>query len=64
MAHSLVGLEAAGIKTVLHVHDEVICEIDDDSQFQLVKNIMTNAPEWARDLPLAVEGFVADRYQK
>lgn len=48
-------------------HDEIVIlppksEIDDAEQF--VTEIMTTAPEWAADLPLAIEVDIDDRYAK
>lgn len=55
LAHAVVNLEAAGIPVVLHVHDEVLCEVPLDQAAeacQEVKRIMETLPEWANGLPL------------
>jgi DNA polymerase len=64
LAHSLVELERAGIRTVLHVHDEVVAELDAPEQLARMKEIMCTAPDWALGLPLAVKGGTATRYSK
>lgn len=61
LAEALVGLEAAGIPVVGHVHDEVIAET---SELAEVEAIMTKVPTWATGLPIDGEGFVTDRYRK
>ncbi len=51
---------------VLHIHDEVICEVPQDSGWGLdnLIKIMIKNPPWARGLPLAAEGFEGTRYEK
>lgn len=61
LAESLVRLEAAGYRTVGHVHDEVIVESTD---LEGITRIVTANPSWAQGLPLDGEGFVTDRYRK
>ena len=48
---------------VLHVYDEIL--IDSDSiDLEEVKKVMSTSPSWARDLPLAADGWVGMRYRK
>jgi len=52
-------------RPVLTVHDAVVCvlpenEIDEGKKF--IENIMSTAPKWANDLPIACESGVADNY--
>lgn len=61
LAEALVRLEAAGYRTVAHVHDEVVVEGTDLAG---VSEVMTQVPGWARGLPIAAEGEVASRYKK
>ncbi len=50
---------------VLHVHDEIVIESDDpDRALADMSRVMTTAPAWAPDLPLAVEAKVMQRYGK
>lgn len=47
------------------VHDEIAAVVDDeqiDTAKQVVERIMTTAPKWAPDLPVACELSVAKRY--
>lgn len=64
LAQALLLLESAGFRVVLHVHDEVVVELDDAAQLTELQSIMTAAPRWAEGLPLACEGDVARRYSK
>ncbi len=52
---------------VLQVHDEIItCKesSDPDSELSRMLGIMTTAPEWCSDIPLAAEGGYSNRYDK
>lgn len=61
IAYHLVELERAGLRPVMHVHDEIVCETDDVSQ---VERIMSTAPHWAVGLPVACEAKLVERYEK
>jgi DNA polymerase len=68
MADALVKLESSNVwRTVLHVHDEVVVEVDDlKSEIELsqICDTMRDKPAWAEGLPIDVDGFVAQRYCK
>ena len=65
LAFSLLKLDQAGYDIVMHVHDEVIIEIEKDRyELEKVIEIMSAEVEWARDLPLNAEGFECEYYQK
>jgi DNA polymerase len=64
LAEALMRLDRAGFPVVLHVHDEVVAELDCETRIAEMKALMAEAPAWAADLPLAVEGYVAKRYRK
>lgn len=66
LASSMPRIEAAGFPLVLTVHDEVITEPDDSPEFSAVRlaGLMAIPPAWAEGLPLAAEGFEAERYRK
>jgi len=61
LAESLCKLENLGVRTVLHVHDEIIAETDGDDT---VSSVMCNTPAWARGLPVEVDGDVTERWVK
>lgn len=65
LVEAIRKLEAAGLPVVLHVHDEVVVEIEvsrAQETVEQVRMIMTTLPQWAAGLPLACEVSVANRY--
>ncbi|MBU2007449.1 MAG: hypothetical protein KKF08_18930, partial [Gammaproteobacteria bacterium] len=50
LAESLVYLEEAGFPVVMHVHDEVVVEMDSPEQLDEVGRIMVRRPDWAQGL--------------
>lgn len=61
LAEAMVRLEDAGHRVVGHVHDELMVE---GSELEEVTKIACEQPDWAKGLPLAVSGFMTDRYRK
>lgn len=59
-------MEGEGYAIVLHVHDEVVCEVPDSEEFTLDRlcAILATPPGYAESLPLAAEGFETYRYRK
>jgi DNA polymerase len=52
---------------VMHVHDEIVCEIEDDagpSDYKQFEDEMARVPDWAAGLPIAVEAWRGKRYRK
>ena len=67
LAEAMLRLRALGVDIVLHVHDEIVVEMQDNPAIDLVKtveNVMTEIPTWAKDLPMKAEGWASRRYQK
>jgi len=66
LAHAMLELERQGYPVIFHVHDEVICEVDDDKSKSVgdVRRIMNAGPEWADGFPIESDGFEAERYRK
>ena len=62
LGDALVRLEDAGHRVAAHVHDEVI--VYADGRADEIEQLMSTAPEWWPDLPIAAEGFHAPRYRK
>jgi len=49
---------------VLHVHDEVVCEVDLDVSMDVIRDCMTVTPIWMEGLPVGSSVEEADRYFK
>mgnify|MGYP001019034086 CR=1 FL=1 len=65
LAHSMLKLDEAGYKIVMHVHDEVIIEIEKDrNELETITEIMGQEIPWARGLPLRADGYECEYYQK
>jgi DNA polymerase len=67
LVNALFNLDDAGFEVILHVHDEIVAEIDlahierDRGRF---KACMLQTPEWAAGLPLAAKVRIGERYLK
>lgn len=66
LAYALINLEAAGYPIVLHVHDEVIAEVDAGfGSVEEFEAIMATVPDWAAGWPVkAADGWRRLRYGK
>lgn len=67
LARAMVTCEDAGLDPVLHVHDELVCEVDDscaDEAEEYLHEVMTDLPEWAEGFPLGADGHSGRRYRK
>lgn len=67
LADAMLRLEAAGLPIVLHVHDEVVCEVlssKAEETLQQMGKIMSTPPAWAAGFPVKVEGYACERYVK
>ena len=61
---SMPRAEAAGFPIVLHVHDELVTETDQDKTADELASIMSAGEAWTEGLPLAAAGFESLRYKK
>jgi DNA polymerase len=67
MADMVLKIEAAGIPVVLHVHDEIVCEVSIDTaerDLATVREIMSTAPDWLPELPVECEAQIMEAYGK
>jgi len=62
---AMLRLEDAGYPVVLHVHDEIVCELPVGvGTLEEFQKIMTTAPTWARGLPIAAKARNGPRFAK
>jgi DNA polymerase bacteriophage-type len=75
LADAMVKAEREGLRPVLHVHDELVCEVPIVTATQSLKTLedkcMKNLPAWARgvptvrdDFPVGADGYICRRYKK
>ena len=65
LAEAMRKLESLGIPIVFHVHDEVICEVPDNSfSAQDLAGIMGTSIAWAAGLPLKADAYECLYYRK
>ena len=68
IGYAMINLEKAGYEITMHVHDEAVAEVPDDGNSQKwldnMIHIMSQAPDWASDLPLNAAGFTSKYYKK
>jgi DNA polymerase len=65
LAEAMLRVEAAGYPIVLHVHDELVCEVPIGfGSTEEFTHLMTRKPAWALDLPIAAKAWSGERYCK
>jgi len=66
LAVALVRVDAEGWPIILHIHDEVVCEVPKTEEYSVAKleAMMCELPSWANGFPLAAEGAELMRYAK
>lgn len=65
LAQALINLDDAGYKTVIHVHDEIVCEVDENEiDLDEMNALMIKPATWMQGLPLRADGFITDYYKK
>lgn len=67
LGHSMLTLDEEGFDIVLHVHDEVVCEVAlscSKEKLSLMSDLMTREIPWLRGLPLKAEGYLTPFYKK
>jgi DNA polymerase len=65
LAEAMLHVEAAGYPIVLHVHDELVCEVPIGfGSTEGFTHLMTLKPAWALDLPIAANAWSGPRFCK
>ena len=65
LAHSMIVLDKEGYDIVLHVHDEIACEVPlGTKSLEEMEALMSQLPEWGAGLPMEAEGWRGRRYRK
>lgn len=64
LAESLKRVHEAGLKTVMHIHDEVVIDAQQDVNVDDVCDLMGKPIPWAPGLILKAAGFEAEYYMK
>lgn len=67
LADAFVRAEAACLFPVMHVHDELGCEADEDdveAKTSELARLMSIGPNWSEGFPILVEAFSGKRYTK
>lgn len=65
LVESMDRLDKAGLDIVMHVHDEVVIEVEEGkSSVEEVCEIMGVRPPWAKGMVLRAEGYECGFYRK
>lgn len=67
LAYALLQVDARGYKVVMHVHDELVCEVPGNTAayaLDEIRGIMSTEVPWAKELPLRAEGYITPFYKK
>ena len=65
LADAMLRLDKAGFKNTMHIHDEVVLEVENGkSSVEEVCAIMGEAPKWAETMNLRADGYECAFYKK
>ena len=67
LAEALLRLDDAGASPVLHVHDEILIEVNEAAPAETLpafERIVGQVPAWATGMPITAAGWRGKRYQK
>lgn len=64
LAEAMLRLSKRGLNIVMHVHDEVVLEVDESMSCQLINSVMSEPIDWAPGLILSAETTESKFYRK
>jgi DNA polymerase len=65
LAHAMLVLDAVGYKIVMHVHDEIVVEVDENNDcMEDINKIMGQPIKWAKGLLLKADSYESKYYKK
>jgi DNA polymerase bacteriophage-type len=66
LEYGILNAEKEGLEVVLHAHDEIVCEVDENRSDALKTLIscMTRLPKWAEGMTVRAEGYEGYFYRK
>ena len=67
LARAMLTVDAAALPIVLHVHDEIVVEVREDSAddaARILRDAMLDVPAWAAGFPIDASGWTGRRYRK
>lgn len=67
LAESMQKIHSQGFEIVMHVHDEIVCEVpvkEAEEKLKIMCNIMGEKVRWASGLPLTADGYLTPFYKK
>jgi DNA polymerase len=64
LADAWLRLDRAGYRVLITVHDEFVIELEPGQTLEEAERLILDVPDWAKFLPLAVEGKVSNQYCK
>jgi DNA polymerase len=67
LLEGLLRLDAAGFDVVMHVHDEVVAEVDEDNADESLEhmvNVLGLSVSWSPDLNTPADGYTTKNYRK
>jgi DNA polymerase len=64
LAETLLTLERAGHRTVMHIHDEVVVEAPKGTELESLTKLMDQPIPWAPGLILRGDGYETPYYKK
>lgn len=62
--HLVKMAETPGVSVLWTVHDEAICEVDQDVTVKDIESLMSRTPDWIEGCPIAAEGKEVPYYCK